>query len=204
MAHQVDVHQETRNLDKYERGQGIEARLLARFRRRLEAEVTALSPSSLLDAGCGEGVVTAWLADALPGAQITGADGRDDALEDLRRRSPRVRAVHADLYDLPFADGEFDVVVSTEVLEHLERPRDAVRELARVARTHVVVTVPHEPFFRGGNLARGRYVGRLGSTPGHLNTWGRRGLVGLLRPEVESVRWFSVFPWQAAVAPVRA
>lgn len=202
MAQPVDVHQETRNLDKFERDQGIEARLVARFRVRLEREVIALAPATLLDAGCGEGVVTGWLAAALPEASITGADGRADALDDLRRRAPGVRAVQADLYDLPFAAGEFDVVVCTEVLEHLERPRDALRELARVARRHVVITVPHEPFFRGGNLARGRYVGRLGSTPGHLNTWGRRGFTRLLRAEVADVRWFSAFPWQAAVARV--
>lgn len=199
-----DVNQKTRNLDKFERASGIEARLLARFRRRVEIEVAALRPATLLDAGCGEGVVTAWLAGALPQAELTAVDARGDAIEELRRRVPRARAVTGDLYDLPFASREFDVVVCTEVLEHLERPREAVREMARVAKSGIVVTVPHEPLFRAGNLARGRYVGRLGSTPGHLNTWGRRGFLAVLRPEVASVRWLSAFPWQVAVAGVSA
>jgi len=73
-----------------------------------------------------------------------------------------------------------------------------------VAGRSRVGTVPYEPFFRAGNLMRGRYVDRLGSTPGHMNTWGRRGLLALLRPEVVSLRWFSAFPWQGAVASVHA
>jgi hypothetical protein len=60
-------------------------------------------------------------------------------------------------------------VLALEVLEHLEDPAAAAAEMRRVSKRAVVITVPLEPFFRGGNLARGRYVGRLGSTPGHLN-----------------------------------
>lgn len=204
MPQRVEVNQQTRNLDKFERAGGVEARLLARFRRRLEAELRALAPATVLDAGCGEGVVTAWLAGALPHAEVTAVDGRVDALGEVRRRAPRVDVLHGDVYALPFGAGAFDVVVCTEVLEHLERPRDAVRELARVARSNVLLTVPHEPFFRAGNLVRGRYAARLGSTPGHLHTWGRRGFLAVVEPEVASVRWVSAFPWQAAVASVRA
>ena len=97
---------------------------------------------------------------------------------------PRAVAVTGDLYAMPFEDGQFDVVVCTEVLEHTERPDDAVRELVRVADRALLLTVPHEPFFRAGNVARGRYVGRLGNTPGHLNNWGRRGFTRLIEPHV--------------------
>jgi 2-polyprenyl-3-methyl-5-hydroxy-6-metoxy-1,4-benzoquinol methylase len=199
----VDVHQETRNLDKYECSRGISARLLGRFQAKLEAELAALAPSSLLDAGCGEGVATAWLAAVAPDASVTGLDGRPDAIAELRDRVPRATAVTGDLYALPFADGEFDVVVCTEVLEHLERPGDALLELVRVADRALLLTVPHEPFFRGANLVRGRYVGRLGSTPGHLNTWGRRGFTALVEPHAAAVRWLSAFPWQGMVVDLR-
>jgi trans-aconitate methyltransferase len=68
--------QETDNAAKYERGGSVERRLLSRFRARLLAEVTPLTPRRVLDAGCGEGHVTAWLADALPASDITGVEGR--------------------------------------------------------------------------------------------------------------------------------
>ena len=106
-----------------------------------------------------------------------------------------------DLYAMPFADGAFDLVISTEVVEHLDAPERALREMARVSGGHLLLTVPHEPFFRAGNLARGRYVARLGSTPGHQSTWGRRGLTRLVERETgHPGRWFSAFPWQGVVA----
>jgi ubiquinone/menaquinone biosynthesis C-methylase UbiE len=195
------TNQQTSNVEKYERSAGIEQRLLERFRATLLEEVTALGPGSVLDAGCGEGIVAAWLSRALPEAALVGVDARPDAVSEFRARNPGVRAEVGDLYELPFGDSEFDVVMAIEVLEHFERPADALRELARVARTAVVLTVPHEPFFRGGNLLRGRYVSRLGSTPGHVNTWTRRGFSRMVSAELPSARWWSAFPWQGVTAP---
>jgi SAM-dependent methyltransferase len=195
----VDFGQRTDNAAKYERVGGVEGRLLARFRRRLLTEVAALAPARVLDAGCGEGHVTAWIARALPAAAVTGLEGRADALAAFRERNPGLRAVEGDLRALPFDDDAFDLVVSTEVLEHLDDPRAAVRELARVSAGHVLLTVPHEPFFRAGNLARGRYLARLGSTPGHRWTWGRRSFLRVVGAEVDPVRWLPLFPWQGVV-----
>jgi SAM-dependent methyltransferase len=192
--------QETDNAAKYERAGGVERRLLARYRARLLAQVTALAPGRVLDAGCGEGHVSAWLAAALPAAEITGVDGRPEALVAFRERNPGLRAVEGDLASLPFEDGAFDLVVCTEVLEHLVDPRRALRELGRVSAGHLFLTVPHEPFFRAGNITRGRHMSRLGSTPGHRSTWGRRGFVGAVAAELEPIRWVSMFPWQGVLA----
>jgi ubiquinone/menaquinone biosynthesis C-methylase UbiE len=195
--------QETDNAAKYEQAGAAERRLLSRFRARLLEEVTPLSPATILDAGCGEGHVTAWLGEALPGSEITGVEGRADALVAFRERNPAARAIQGDLTALPFAANAFDLVVSTEVLEHLPEPRKALAELARVSAGHVFLTVPHEPFFRAGNLARGRYVKRLGSTPGHVSTWSRRTFRRLVAGELEPVRWVSMFPWQGMLARPR-
>jgi SAM-dependent methyltransferase len=195
--------QETDNAAKYEQTSRVERRLLARFRARLLAEVEALAPARVLDAGCGEGHVTAWLAEALPCSEITGVEGRADALAACRRRNPMVRAVRADLSALPFPDGAFELVLCTEVLEHVREPGRPLRELSRVCAGHLLLTVPHEPFFRAGNLVRGRYVARLGSTPGHVSAWGRRGFLRALATETEPVRWISLFPWQGVLARPR-
>lgn len=195
--------QRTDNTAKYTSGGGVEGRVVARFRARLLGAVVPLAPARVLDAGCGEGHVSGWVAEALPAAQITGVDGREEALEAYRARNPRARAQQGDLRTLPFPDGAFDAVVCTEVLEHLPEPPVVLRELARVCHGHLVLTVPHEPFFRAGNMARGRYLARLGSTPGHRSTWGRRGFVRVVAAEAEPVRWFSAFPWQGVVARPR-
>jgi len=192
--------QDTDNSAKYERAGRVERRLLARFRARLLDEIGPLAPRSLLDAGCGEGHVTQWLAKALPGNEITGVEGRAEALTAFRARNPGLHAVEGDLRALPFPDDTFDLVLCIEVLEHLHQPEIALRELGRVCTGHLFLTVPHEPFFRTGNLARGRYWSRLGSTPGHLSTWGRRGFLGAVAAELEPVRWISLFPWQGVLA----
>jgi SAM-dependent methyltransferase len=192
--------QETDNTVKYKWAGGLELRLLSRFRARLLAEVGPIAPPRVLDAGCGEGHVTAWLAEALPASEITGVDGRREALVEFRARNPGLPALEADLIALPFPDHAFELVVCTEVLEHLPDPGKALRELGRVCAGHLLLTVPHEPFFRAGNLARGRYVSRLGSTPGHRSTWGRRGLLRAVAAEAEPVRWISMFPWQGVIA----
>lgn len=195
--------QETDNVVKYARQGRVESRLLSRFRARLLAEIGPLAPPRVLDAGCGEGAVTAWLVEALPASEITGVDGRREALVAFRRRNPGAGAVQCDLLALPFPDGAFDLVLCTEVLEHVREPRAALRELGRVCGGHSFLTVPHEPFFRAGNLGRGRYVARLGSTPGHLSTWGRRGFLRLVASELEPARWVSMFPWQGVLARPR-
>jgi SAM-dependent methyltransferase len=196
--------QETDNAAKYEHAGKVESRLLSRFRSRLRAELQPLAPREVLDAGCGEGHVTAWLADALPESDITGVDGRTEALAAFRARNPALHAVEGDITAMPFRDAAFELVVCTEVLEHLPRPREALREIARVCSDHLFLTVPHEPFFRAGNLARGRYLARLGSTPGHVSTWNRRGFLRLVDSEVAPIRWMSIFPWQAVLAKPRS
>lgn len=161
------------------------------------------APDTILDAGCGEGVVTGWIADALPSAAITAVDADPAAVAECARRSGDVDVGIADVYDLPFANASFELVVATEVLEHIDSPRVAVRELARVSAGALLLTVPREPFFRLGNLARGRYVRRLGSTPGHVNTWGRRSFLRQLDGEASAtLRWRGALPWQLVVADV--
>jgi 2-polyprenyl-3-methyl-5-hydroxy-6-metoxy-1,4-benzoquinol methylase len=192
------TNQETDNVAKWERDSGIEGRLLARYRRRLLSELAPLGPKRVLDVGCGEGLLTAWLSEQLGDAEIHGLEARDEAVGEFRERHPSLEIHQGDLYALPFEDGEFDLVLALEVLEHLEDP--AVAEMRRVSARAIALTVPLEPFFRAGNLARGRYVARLGSTPGHLNTWGPVGLRRAVGPVLPGSRWFELFPWQGLIA----
>lgn len=182
----------SRYTPKYER-KGIERALIARFRRRLVAVAVQPRPATVLDAGCGEGFVTQWLREALPDARIVGLDNRAEALREAACRVPHVHLHQADVHELPYPAGAFDLVVCTEVLEHLQGPLVALAELRRVSGGQLLVTVPHEPFFRAGNVLRGRHLGRAGSTPGHRWTWtgpAFRRLAG------GDARWFSAFPWQ--------
>lgn len=96
-------------------------------------EVT--SGQSVLDVGCGTGVLLERLAATAPGARLSGVDLSPEMLGEARKRLgtaiPLERS-HAD--DLPFADREFDVVVSTNALHYFPNPSAALDEMARVMR----------------------------------------------------------------------
>jgi ubiquinone/menaquinone biosynthesis C-methylase UbiE len=96
---------------------------------------------------------------------------------------------------LPFADGEFDASAAIEVLEHVPDPAHTVAEMARVAKRHLIVSVPREPVWRAVNMARGAYLKDLGNTPGHVNHWSKRSFVQLLSRHGEVVEARSPFPW---------
>ena len=104
---------------------------------------------------------------------------------------------------LPFAAGSFDIVTCFEVLEHLDDPAVAVKELARVARRSLVLSVPHEPWFRVGNVLRGNYIGRLGNHPEHVQHWNFRSFEKFLAPHVAGVRIIGAFPWIIACCALR-
>ncbi len=93
---------------------------------------------SLLDVGCGDGRLTLQLREEL-GCLIVGFDLSTAALASFP--NPKCCG-SADR--LPFPDRSFDVVVATEILEHVPEVLylDVIRELARVADTYILVTVP--------------------------------------------------------------
>ena len=87
------------------------------------------------------------------------------------------------------------MATAIEVLEHVPDPDATLAEMTRVARSHLLVSVPREPLWRIVNMARGAYWKSLGNTPGHVNHWSRVGFVSLLTRHgtVEEIR--SPFPW---------
>lgn len=104
-----------------------------------------------------------------------------------------------DVCHLEFQDDTFDYILAAEVLEHLPEPRRVLVELQRVVKKNgcLIVSVPHEPFFHWGNLARGKYWERGGRTPDHLNFWHRREFERLIGEFVVIERRFAAatFPW---------
>ncbi len=158
----------------------------------------------MLDVGCGEGVLTEQWAGSLEDGRVVGVDLEDPKLraEWVRRRRTNLEFRTVDAQALPFADGEFDLVAAIEALEHIPDPERTVAEMARVAGSHLLVSVPREPLWRMLNVARGAYVGRLGNTPGHVNHWSRRAFVRMLARHGEVLQARSPFPWTMVLVHV--
>jgi 2-polyprenyl-3-methyl-5-hydroxy-6-metoxy-1,4-benzoquinol methylase len=188
--------------DKYGAGNPLTRFLLGRFLDEIDASLRAAKPSSILDVGCGEGVVTERMATVTT-APTTGVDLGDEGLrrEWSRREKPgnlTFRAASA--YDLPFDDGAFDCVCALEVFEHLERPREGLAELARVACRTLILSVPREPIWRIVHVLAGRDLRSLGNTPGHVNHWSAGGFERLVSEFASVTHVRRPFPWTLVVA----
>ncbi len=109
-------------------------------RRALLAALEPLSFETALDVGCSEAFFTNAVAQRF-GAEVWGVDLSTTALAKARRRYA-LRLAGADATRLPFPDGAFDLVFSTEVIEHVLEPERMVAELRRVSRGTVLVTTP--------------------------------------------------------------
>jgi 2-polyprenyl-3-methyl-5-hydroxy-6-metoxy-1,4-benzoquinol methylase len=191
--------------DKYGSTNPLVRRLMATFERALEELFREADPRSILDVGCGEGVLTHKWAQQLGERRVVGIDLEDPALEaeQAKRRAPNLEYRVMKAENLPFADGEFDMASAIEVLEHVPDPEHTVEEMARVAQRWLLVSVPREPLWRALNMARGAYVKDLGNTPGHLNHWSKRSFVALLSRHGEVVEARSPFPWTMLLVRVR-
>lgn len=174
--------------EKYHDPNPVVGFVIRRFFERIGGLLGELRPESVLDAGCGEGEMLRR-GVMPPGARTV-----------LLDRSPDSAArVLASVDALPFASRSFDVVTCLEVLEHLDDPARAVRELARVAKRAVVVSVPYEPWFRIGNVLRGKHVSGLGNHPEHVQHWNLRSFEKFLRASMpkcgRQMQIIEAFPW---------
>ncbi|MGY6499693.1 MAG: class I SAM-dependent methyltransferase [Acidimicrobiales bacterium] len=181
--------------DKYTTRNPIERRLMAGFMRTLDSMLPTEPPARILEVGAGEGEVTSRLRSRFPDAEIVALDLPDPM---LTAHWGDWHAVFGSADTLPFPDSSFDLVLAIEVLEHVDAPAAAVAEMARVADSRIVASVPREPLWRALNMARAKYWGDLGNTPGHIQHWGTRGFRSLMATAVTIDRVATPTPWTFA------
>ena len=194
--------------DKYGSANPVVRRLMSGFEGTLARLFTRAAPESVLDVGCGEGLLTYKWAQALGDRPVLGVDLADAKLEaewgTRERANLEFRAMPAEeLQELPFPDSSFDLAAAIEVLEHVPDPERTLAEMARVAGRHLLVSVPREPLWRALNVARGSYVRDLGNTPGHLNHWSKESFVRMAGRHGEVLEACSPFPWTMLLVRVR-
>jgi 2-polyprenyl-3-methyl-5-hydroxy-6-metoxy-1,4-benzoquinol methylase len=190
--------------DKYGSTNPVVRRLMGNFERVLDELLDRAGPSSMLDVGCGEGVLVQRWAERMPQARLVGVDLREESIQAgwSAHQAPNLEYRTMQGGELPFAANEFDLATAIEVLEHVPDPEHTIAEMARCARRHLLVSVPREPLWRALNMARGAYWSELGNTPGHLNHFSTRSFVRLLARHGEVVEVRSPFPWTMLLARV--
>jgi SAM-dependent methyltransferase len=180
--------------DKYGTANPIERRMMQGFMSALDGMLDGLAARRILEIGVGEGHVTTRVRERFPAAAIVGVDLPDEELAG-QWRAADLACVFGDATRLPAPDGAFDLVLAIEVLEHIPDPDAALGELARVCAGTLIASVPFEPIWRAGNLARGRYVRDLGNTPGHVNHWTRWGFTRFVNTRFQVDQARNPLPW---------
>jgi ubiquinone/menaquinone biosynthesis C-methylase UbiE len=184
--------------DKYASSNLLVRRLMAGFEQALDELLERADPSSLLDVGCGEGVlVHRWAQRLGEERRVVGIDLQEESLQAgwTQRTAPNLEYRTMQGQELPFAANEFDMASAIEVLEHVPDPEHTLAEMARCAARHLLVSVPREPLWRVLNMARDAYISQLGNTPGHLNHFSKQAFVRLLARHGEVIEVRSPFPW---------
>ena len=183
------------NQQKYESFNPLRQMFLQPFQRNFLQTLVTLHPSNVLEVGAGEGFLLDKIHRRIPQANILGLDINENYVAEGHRLFPQLDLQVGNIYHIQQPDKSWDVVVASEVLEHLDRPADGLRELARVARRNVLVSVPWEPWFRLLNFARGKHLSRWGNHPEHVNNWTRSSFIKLVSPLGQLTAVKSSFPW---------
>jgi SAM-dependent methyltransferase len=100
--------------------------------------------ASVLDVGCGPGTITVDIAERVAPGRVVGMDASTEIVEQAAERArerglTNVEFVVGNAYALDFPDGTFDVVHAHQVLQHVARPVDVLREMRRVRTANGVV-----------------------------------------------------------------
>jgi hypothetical protein len=185
---------------KYATGNPVVQKLLGRWMGILRGVLGDVG-GTVIDVGVGEGLALERMLEGQ--ARVTtpiGLEYRIDKVRAAGERLPGLAGAVADAGMLPVADRAGDLVTCIELLEHLTPYEPAVAELARITGGRLVVSVPWEPWFRLGNLGRGKNLGRLGNDPEHVQAFTPRRLRRALERDYAEVRVVKAFPWLIAEA----
>lgn len=180
--------------DKYNTKNKIEQWLMNQFFCRCAGilDTVTLEHGRILEAGCGEGNFTRFLFEKFvigtcgnhksaekEFVKIEAFDLSRKCVQQAKQKCPGVHFQTGSIYERK-TEVPYDLVVASEVLEHMEHPEQALDKLFEAANGYLFLTVPNEPLWRILNMVRGKYWSRLGNTPGHVQHWNRRTLTKLI------------------------
>jgi ubiquinone/menaquinone biosynthesis C-methylase UbiE len=161
---------------------------------RLIQMVQPAPEARVLEVATGPGYVALGFAAVcreVVGIDLTEAPLAIAERQRAERGLPNVRFQVADAEDLPFSDGEFDLVLCRLAFHHVEEPGRVLREMVRVCRPHGRVAV--EDLIASEHLARAAYHNRFENLrdPSHTRALSLGGLLWIFAEcgvEVEGVR----------------
>src|SRR3989344_7343622 len=181
--------------DKYLGKSIVVQGLIKFFFNSIKKTLKEIKVNKILEVGCGPGFSTQYLAKILKDKDFQASEFRQDLVGEARKRNPGLKIEQESIYELKRENSSFDLIIALEVLEHLENPEMAVKELARVTSRYCLVSCPNEPLWRILNVLRLKYLKSFGNTPGHLHRWSKEKFTELLEKYFEIKKVVAPLPW---------
>ncbi len=185
---------------KYSKAGTIGSKLIHNFYKKVDDLLSNVQINKALEVGCGHGYSTHYLTKSLGSDCIEASEFDESMIPDAKARNPELRITQESIYELKREDNSFDLVLALEVLEHLESPQIALKELKRVTSRYCIVSVPREPLWRFLNMARGKYLGAFGNTTGHINHWSKKDFIHLVSRYFNIIAVVNPLPWTILLA----
>ena len=188
------------NYIKHTRKDPITKWAIGKFNELLYSYVNKIKPKKILDVGCGEGFTLKYLTKKGK-FSLHGIDSSKEAIRLARKIAPKSRLRVGDVTKLPFKGNSFDIVLLLEILEHLENPKKIIKEVKRLAKKAVIISVPREPYFRIIEVIINPIIGGLPS--GHINFWNSKKFEKLISEEFKKYEIARTTIWQMALCYIK-
>lgn len=192
--------EKTTNYIKHTSKNPLQVFLINNFYNTAFSLIKKINPKRVLDVGCGEGESLAKIKALGLAKHLEGIDYSDDALKIGRKIHPDLKLRKASIYSLPYKSNSFDLIICTEVFEHLDDPMKALDSLYHVTSKYCLISVPNEPIFRISNFLRGKYLASFGNSDGHINHWSEEQFVKFVKKRFKMVKAKAPFPWTMVLA----
>ncbi len=183
-------------LESYKESNFIAKKLYDVFFDNIDSALNQCKDSeSFLEVGCGLGESSLRISEMLKDKYFEVSEFNKDYVSILHNSKFPIKVSNESVYELKRNNNSFDVVLFLEVLEHLEDTELALKELFRVSKKYVIISVPYEPLWCILNLLRGKYVSSFGNTPGHINHFNIKKLKKLLSKHGTVRQVYTPIPW---------
>jgi len=170
--------------------------LLNKFDKRFASFLQEINPQKVLEIGSGTGHVIQIVKQMFPDCHYTAVDIDESLLEIAKQKgADEIVISTGEPLSLPYEDNSFDLVLMMEVLEHLYKPEEALKEAKRLCGDHFIASVPNEPLWRVLQMLMLKHLKYGGNTPGHINHWNKISFGKLISSYFDIKNIVKPFPW---------
>ncbi|MFC1515999.1 class I SAM-dependent methyltransferase [Thermodesulfobacteriota bacterium] len=163
--------------DQYAKG-GLGRRHWDR-RDQMALDLIRSTDRTIVDIGCGEGITLEKIHRLFPDRTVLGIDTLSENIDICRKHG--CNAEIGDVYNLPLPSGNADIVLFLEVIEHLEDPETAIREIHRILTPNgrLIIAFPNDAVFKLARILTLRFRAAT-YDPGHVRQWTPRDMQDFL------------------------